>query len=98
MIDFKYVVLIRSSVHMSVLLYVHQKGEAICALLFPVTRQGSISTLTNFVIYPLCFTGYSFCDVTSQLTSLKGGGASDPKNQDPFYSLYVEVRLLFLGL
>ena len=31
--------------------------------------------LTNFVIYPLCFTAYTLCDVTPQLFSLKGGGA-----------------------
>ena len=37
--------------------------------------------LTNFVIYPLCFTAYTYCDVTSQLFSLKGGGASNPKTQ-----------------
>ena len=41
MIDFEYIVLIKGSVHMSVLLYVHQKREAICALLLPVTGQSS---------------------------------------------------------
>ena len=34
---------------------------------------------------PLCFTTYTFCDVMSQLISLKGGGASDPKNPDIYY-------------
>ena len=43
---------------------------------------------TNFATYPLCFTTNSFCDVTSQLLSLKGGGASDPKKTDPYYSVY----------
>ena len=33
----------------------------------------------------LCFTAYTFCDVTSQLSSLKVGGALDPKNPDPYY-------------
>ena len=41
--------------------------------------------LNNFVIYPLCFTAYTYCDVMSQLSSLKGRGASDPKNPDPYY-------------
>ena len=59
---------------------VHRKREAICALCLPVSRQGS-TPLTNFVTYPLCFTAYINCDVTSQLASLKGGGALYPKNQ-----------------
>ena len=58
------------------------------ALPLPVTGQGSTPLLTNFVIYPLCFTAYTFCDVTSQLFSLKGGGASDPKNPDLYYWTY----------
>ena len=41
MIDFEHVVLIRGSVHMSVVLYVHQKKEDVCALPLPVTGQGS---------------------------------------------------------
>ena len=68
--------------------YVHQKKEAVCALRLPVTGQGSTSPLTN----PHCFTSYTFCDVTSHLSSLKGGGASDSKNPDPYYS----TRLVFL--
>ena len=70
---------------MSVLLYVHQKREAVCALRPPVTGQGITPPLTNFVIYALCFTLYTFCDATSQLSSLKGGGASDQKNPDLYY-------------
>ena len=44
---------------------------------------GKIATplLSNFVIYPLYFTAYIYCDVTSQLFKSKGGGALDPKNQ-----------------
>ena len=53
--------------------YVHQKREDVWALGLP---------LTNFVTYAQCFTAYTFCDVTSQLLSLKGGGASDPKKQN----------------
>ena len=90
---FEYLVLIRGSVHMSILLCVHQKREAVCALPLPVTSQGSTPSLTNFVIYPLCFTGYTFCDVMSQLFSLKGGGASDPKNPDLYYYLYVNLNM-----
>ena len=41
MIEFEYRVLIRGSVQMSILLYVHQKREAVCALRLPVTGQGS---------------------------------------------------------
>ena len=91
-IDFEYVVLIRGSVHMSVLLCVHQKREAVCALPLPVTRQGSTPPLTNFVIDPLCFTGYTFGDVMSQLFILKGGGASDPKNPDLYYLYYYHFK------
>ena len=44
--------------------------------------QGKVAPpLTSFVIYPICFTAYTFCDLTSQLFSLKVGGASDPKKQ-----------------
>ena len=69
----------------SVLLYVHPKSEAVCALPSPVTGQGSTPSLTNFITYPLCFTTYTFSDVTSQLFSLKEGGASDPKKTDLYY-------------
>ena len=55
MIDFEYVVLIKGSVHMSVLLYVHQKREAICALLLPVTGQSStpLSIILLSILYVL---------------------------------------------
>ena len=78
---------------MSVLLYVHQKTEAVCARRLPVTRQGSTPPLTNFIIYPLCFTAYTFCDVTSQLSSLKGGGALDQKTQT--YTIMMFYNMLF---
>ena len=78
---FENVVLIRGSVHNSVLLCVHQKREAVCALPFPVTGQGS----TPSHKFHSCFTAYTFCDVTPQLFSLKGGGASGPKNPDLYY-------------
>ena len=57
--------------------YVHQKKEAVCALLL----QGNTPPFTNFLTYPLCFNAFTFCEVTSQLFSLKWGGASDPKSQ-----------------
>ena len=65
----------------------YQKREAICALPFPVIGQGSTPSpsLTNLFTCPLCFTAYTFCDVTSQLFSLKGGGSLDPKNPDLYY-------------
>ena len=55
MIDFENVVLIRASVHMSVLLYVHQKKEAVCALPLPVTGQGStpLSLISLSILYVL---------------------------------------------
>ena len=43
----------------------------------PVSGQGSTPSLTNYITYPLCFTAYIIFDVSSQLSSLKGGGASD---------------------
>ena len=48
-----YVVLIRGSVHMSLLLYVHQKREAVCALRLPVTEQGStpLSLILLSILY-----------------------------------------------
>ena len=45
--------------------------------LLTVTRQGSTPPLTNFVTRPLCFTSYTICDVTSQLSCLKRVGAWD---------------------
>ena len=45
--------------------------------------------LTNFVNYPLCFLTAFCSDVTSQLFSWERGGASDIKNPDPYYSLWV---------
>ena len=60
MIEFGYAVLIRGSVHMSILLYVHRKREAICALRLPVTGQGP--PLTNCITYPLYFTPYIICE------------------------------------
>ena len=48
--------------------------------------QGKVAPpLTNLVTYPLCFTGYINCDVTSQLASLNGGGALASKNLDLNY-------------
>ena len=48
---------------------------------FPVLNVNVLVSYNIWVIYPLCFTAYTFCNVTSQLFSLKGGGASDKKNQ-----------------
>ena len=58
MIDFECVVLIRESVHMSVLLSVHQKREAVCALPLPVTGQGStpLSLILLSILYVLMHT------------------------------------------
>ena len=58
MIEFGDRVLIRGSVHMSVLLYVHQKREAVCALHLPVTGQGStpISLISLPILYVLLHT------------------------------------------
>ena len=77
---------------MSLFFYVHQKREVVCALCLPVAKQGSTPLLTNLFTYPLCFTVYTFCDVTSQLFSLKGGGASEPKNPDPYYSSFTKTQ------
>ena len=49
MIHFEYTVLIRRSVHMSVLLYVHQKRYAFSFSFYLRSHQGSNPPLTNFV-------------------------------------------------
>ena len=69
MIDFDYIVLIRGSVHMSVLLYVHEKRETVCALRLPVTGQGSTppSVISLSILYVLLRT--LVCDITSQLSA-----------------------------
>ena len=85
---------VHRAVHMSVLLYVHLKREANCALCSPVTGQSSTPTLTNFVIYPLCFTAYTFYDVMSQLSSLKGEEHQIEKNLDPWNSKRKNIQLL----
>ena len=85
MIDFEYIVLIRGSVHMSILLYVHQKREAVCALSLPVTGQDSTPLSLILLSIPYILP-HTLC-VTSH-PSLKGGGASDPKNPDPYYYFY----------
>ena len=69
---------IKELINFIVILCVHRKR---CALRYLRSRQGSTPPLHNFVIYPLCFYAYFDCDVTSQLVSRKGGGASDSKNQ-----------------
>ena len=66
MIQFEYTVLIRGFVHMSVLLCVHQKREAIRVLRLPVAGQGSTPPLTNFLTYPLSFSVCIICNVTSR--------------------------------
>ena len=63
-----YVVLIRGSVHMSVLLYVHQKREAICALRLPVTRQGT--TPLSLIYLPILYVLLHTLFVTSHPSCL----------------------------
>ena len=60
-----------------------------------VTRQGSTPPLTYFVTHSLCFIAYSIYDVMSQLSYLKGGGAWDSKNPDPYYSHFFWLRCIF---
>ena len=71
------IILIRGSVRMFELLYVHKKREDISPSLSITSLQDSTLPLTNFFTYPLCFlTAYS-SDVKSQLFSRESGGASD---------------------
>ena len=77
MIHFRYTVSIRGSVHMFGLLYVHQKREYFSPSLYLTSLQGSTPPFTNFVNYPLNFLNAFCSDVTSQLFSREGGGASD---------------------
>ena len=65
------------SVHMFGLLYVHQKREDFSHSLYLSSLQGSTPSITNFIIYPLCFVTAFCSDVTSQLFSMEKGGASD---------------------
>ena len=81
--EFGYGVLIRRSVHMSVLLCVHQKRETSSPLLFLILLQGSTPPLTNSVTSPHCFGTAFTSDVTSQLNSREREGALDSKN--PYY-------------
>ena len=54
-----------------------------------------ISIRNASVCLCLIFTAYTFCDVTSQLFSLKRGGASDPKNPDLYYFGRIRVAIRF---
>ena len=66
-------------------------------VLSPYMWQGKVAPhppLTNFVIYPLCFTAYAFCDVTSQLFSLKGGGASDQKTHTSTTPTHLKLTMI----
>ena len=91
MIEFGYGVLIRGSVQMLVLLYVHQKRENFSPSLFFTLLQGS------FVTYPHCFGTAFTSNVTSQLNSREREGASDSKNPDPYYCLIWSYGFYFLG-
>ena len=83
--EFGYGVLIRESVHMSVLLYMHQKRENFSPSLFFTLFQGSTPPFTNFITCPHCFGTAFTSDVTPQSNSWEKGGASDSKNPDPYY-------------
>ena len=90
MIDFGYGVLIRGSVHMSILLCVHQKRETFSPSLFLTSLQGS-TPLANFVTYPHCFGTAFTSDITSKPNSREKGGASDSKNPDPYYYTFIVI-------
>ena len=71
MIQFGYVVLIRRSVYMSLLLYVHQKRDAFSLSLSLPSHQGSLLSLPNFVTYPVCFlTAYKMMSCPSFLAQV----------------------------
>ena len=81
----EYVVLIRRSVYMSVLLYVHLKNDV-----FPISLplyQGNTPSLTNVITYPHCF--QTACKRLWCLYIV--GGASDSKNPELYYlrSIYL---------
>ena len=74
--------------------WVYSLDQEICTYHSTYTRKGKIfpspfaylhrkvaPLLTIFVIYPLCSLSAFCSDVTSQLFSREGGGASDPKKQ-----------------
>ena len=65
------------------LLYVHLRKTTFSLSLYLASHQGSTPTLTDCVIYPLCFlTTYKMTPRPSVLA-----GTSDPKHPDPYYSL-----------
>ena len=64
---------------MNILHTVMKKREAVCALPLPVTGQGS--TPLSLILLPILYVLLHPFFFTSQLFSLKGGGASDLKNR-----------------
>ena len=74
----EYVVLIRRSVYMSVLLYVHLKNDVFPISLFSPLYQVNTPSLTNVITYPHCF--QTACKRLWCLYIV--GGASDSKNPE----------------
>ena len=54
-------------------------------------RGAGYKLVTPIVIRHRQQTDKNFCDVTTQLSSLTGGGVSDSKNPDPYYSNSVYI-------
>ena len=74
MIHFEFTVLIRRSVHMSVLLYVHQKRDNFSSPFTYLHSRVAPPPLTNFV-FILCFLTAFIVTSRPQLFSRERGGA-----------------------